>query len=108
MLGAIFVIKIKPGHRDHMIEALKKHGDVVATTEPGCLRFEIFPDHEDENKIWFFEAYEDQAALDTHLIGESHIKQWAEFGRQHCTAEWPPTESTGFPAESIWTLADHR
>ena len=107
MIGVMFVLKIKPGHREHLIGALSEHGRVVSESELGCLRFEVFPDQADENKIWFFEAYEDQAAFEIHLKGESHIKQWAEFGRVHCIEEWPPSQATGL-AESIWTLADHR
>jgi len=35
MVGAIFVMKIKPGHKEHLIEALKEHGCIAAATEPG-------------------------------------------------------------------------
>ena len=44
MFGGIFVMKIKPGHREHLIEALKEHGRAAKATEPGLRRFDIYPD----------------------------------------------------------------
>ncbi|MCH8223857.1 MAG: antibiotic biosynthesis monooxygenase [Chloroflexi bacterium] len=105
MIGAIFVMKTKPGHREHFIEALKEHGRAATATEPGLRRFDIYPDQEEPDWIWFAEGYVDRDALDSHLKGPSHIEKWVEFGREHCVAEWPPTMSTGM-TESIWTSLD--
>ncbi len=105
MIGAVFVMKIKPGHREHLVEALVMHGRAAAATEPGCLRFDIFPDQENPNWIWFCEGYVDRDALNVHLNGESHIEQWVEFGREHCIEEWPPKLATGL-VEAIWSSAD--
>jgi len=44
MFGGIFVMKIKPGHREHLIEALKEHGRTAKATEPGLRRFDIYSD----------------------------------------------------------------
>jgi len=110
MFGAIFVMKIKPGHKEHLIEALKEHGSVAAATEPGLRRFDIYPDPNDPNRIWFYEAYEDEEAFNVHLKGPSHVEKchvekWVNFGREHCMDEWPPTIATGL-ANSIWTPED--
>ncbi|MDA1279551.1 MAG: putative quinol monooxygenase [Chloroflexi bacterium] len=105
MIGAVFVMKIIPGHKEHLLEALKEHGRVASATEPGCLRFDIYPDQKEENWIWFCEGYVDRDALSVHLEGPSHIKQWRDFGREHCMEEWPPTLATGM-AETIWSSAD--
>ena len=105
MIGAIFVMKIKAGHREHLIEALKTHGRYATANEKGLRRFDIYPDADDENRIWFYEAYVDDEALNEHLEGPSHIEQWINFGREHCIEEWPPTIWTGM-AHSIWTSED--
>ena len=105
MFGAIFVMKIKPGHREHLIEALKEHGRAAKATEPGLRRFDIYPDPHDTNRIWFYEGYVDEAAFDVHLKGPSHIEKWVNFGREHCIDEWPPTIATGL-VHSIWTSED--
>ena len=105
MVGIIFVMKIKRGHKEHLIEALKEHGRIAAATEPGLRRFDFYPDPNDSDRIWFYEAYVDEEALDIHLKGPSHIEKWTSFGREHCMAEWPPTIFTGI-AHSIWTSED--
>ena len=105
MIGAIFVMKIIPGHKEHLIEALIEHGRAARATEPGCKRFDIYPDQKEENWIWFCEGYVDQAALEIHLEGPSHIEQWRDFGSKHCMEESPPTMSTG-KATAIWSSLD--
>jgi quinol monooxygenase YgiN len=105
MIGAIFVMKIIPGHKEHLIEALIKHGQAARATEPGCVRFDIFPDQKEENWIWFSEGYVDEEAIETHINGPSHIEQWANFGQGHCMEEWPLTMMTG-KQEAIWSSVD--
>lgn len=89
MVGGMMVIKIKPGHREHLLEALKEHGRVAFNSEPGLVRFDIYPDPDDADSIWFYEAYVDQEAFELHLESPSHVEQWSNFGRDHCTEEWP-------------------
>jgi len=35
--------------------------------EPGCLKYILHTDPDDEDKVMFYEAFEDQAALDAHI-----------------------------------------
>jgi len=39
-----------------------------AREEPGCLRFDAMVDPKNENNIFFYQAYKDQAAFDYHKI----------------------------------------
>ncbi len=81
MVGAIFVMKIRPGHKGHLIEALKEHGRIAAATEPGLGRFDFYSDPNDHNGTWFYEAHVDEEALSTHLKGPPHVEKWLRFGR---------------------------
>ena len=105
MIAAFFPMQIKPGHKDHLIGALKDHARIATATEPGTKRIDIYQDPEDADRIWFYEAYVDQAAFDAHLQGRSHIEKWYDFGRVHCMAEWPPSAGIR-QAQSIWTPED--
>ena len=69
MVGAMFVMKIRPGHKEHLIEALKERGRIAAATEPGLRRFEFYPYGNDTDRIWFYEGYVDEEALNIHLKG---------------------------------------
>ncbi len=105
MVRAIFAVKIKPGHREHLLQALTEPGRIAAATEAGLRRFDMYPDPHDPNRLGFYEAYVDEEALNMHLQGLSHIEKWLNFGREHCVDEWPPAISTG-RVHSIWTPED--
>lgn len=48
--------------------------------EPGCVSYLLHSDPEDQDKLMFYEAFEDQAALDRHLA-EPHFQaflRWRE------------------------------
>ena len=51
--------------------------------EPGCLSYLLHSDPEDQDKLMFYEAFRDQAALDLHLA-EPHFQafvRWRESQR---------------------------
>ena len=56
MIAAFIPMQIKPGHKDHLIEALKDHSRIATATEPGTNRIDIYQDPEDADRIWFYEA----------------------------------------------------
>ena len=68
---------IKEGELDAVLEALRP---LTATSreEPGCLLYQAHRDPENDNVIFLYEQYEDEAAYQAHAESE-HFKQWG-FG----------------------------
>jgi quinol monooxygenase YgiN len=69
-IAVIAKITAQPGQRDEVVEVLR---DVVSATdrEPGTLLYAMNVDKADEDVIWFYELYTDDAALAAHGGGEA-------------------------------------
>ena len=69
-LAVIAKITALPGMRDEVVDVLR---DVVAATadEPGTLVYAMNVDKADENVVWFYELYTDDAALGAHAGSEA-------------------------------------
>ncbi|MFE0464809.1 putative quinol monooxygenase [Kitasatospora sp. NPDC058965] len=72
--------------RAHFIEAALEDGRNSGADEPGTLRFELVEDHENPNRFYLNEAYEDEAAFDKHCDGP-HFKKFFELIQEY--AEGP-------------------
>jgi quinol monooxygenase YgiN len=71
MSGPAIIAKITaaPGKRAELIAALQ--GALAnAETEPGTLVYLLHEDTADENGVWFYERYADDAALAAHGSSE--------------------------------------
>ena len=66
MIALIVEINIKPGFKDQFMASMLGDARGSNNDEPGCLRFDVLQDTEDENKIHLFEVYEDEAAVEAH------------------------------------------
>ena len=66
MIALIVEINIKPGFKEQFMASMLGDARGSNNDEPGCLRFDVLQDNEDENKLHLFEVYEDDAALDAH------------------------------------------
>jgi autoinducer 2-degrading protein len=66
-------IQIKPEFREPFLAAML---DARGSTqrEPGCLRFDVVQDEADPNRIWLYEVYQDQAALEEHLLAPHYVR----------------------------------
>ncbi len=58
---------LKPGQRDAFVERVRRHGETCLDSEPGCLQFDILVPREDVDRVFLYEVYTDQAALDAHV-----------------------------------------
>ena len=102
MIALIVEINIKPGFKDQFMASMLGDARGSNNDEPGCLRFDVLQDTEDENKIHLFEVYEDEAAVDAHRNAPHFIK-W----REEC-ADWFATENIRklatpvYPAPEQW------
>jgi autoinducer 2-degrading protein len=58
--------RIKPELRQRFLKAIEADALGSERDEPGCLRFNVLQDAQDENVYYFYEVYKDQAALEAH------------------------------------------
>lgn len=66
MLAIWVKVRIQPELRKRFLEAIEVDALSSERDEPGCLRFNVLQDEQDENVYYFFEVYKDQAALEAH------------------------------------------
>jgi len=103
---AIWVkVRVKPDMRKRFLEAIEVDALGSEKDEPGCYRFNVLRDQKDENVYYFYEVYEDEAALEKHRA-MPHYAVW----RAAADALDGPTEATRcttvFPAaHNYWTAA---
>ena len=77
MITLVVRIEIKPGYRRQFMESMLDDARHSIQDEPGCLRFDVLEDHEDSDRIFLYEVYEDNAALEAH--GQTpHFLRWKE------------------------------
>lgn len=73
---AIFVkARIKPEQRQRFLQAIEVDALGSERDEPGCLRFNVLQDAQDENVYYFYEVYKDEAALEAHRAAP-HYAVW--------------------------------
>jgi quinol monooxygenase YgiN len=68
-VAVIVKLPIVAGKRDEAVAALQTLID-IAKTEAGTLTYILHTDAADENVVWFYELYTDQAAFDAHSSSE--------------------------------------
>jgi quinol monooxygenase YgiN len=100
---AIFVtVNVKPGMRDAFVKAVLGDAQGSVRDEPGCFRFDVLLDEADPNRLYFYEVYRDQAALEKHRT-MPHYTKWRETVK-----DWfdGPTSrvaaKTAFPSDAGW------
>src|SRR5262245_11934942 len=97
MLAIWVRVRIKSALRQRFLQAIEVDALGSERDEPGCLRFNVLQDEQDENVYYFYEVYRDQAALEAHR-DTPHYAVWRAAG----DALDGPTEAircqTVFPA----------
>ena len=92
-------IQIKPGFKDQFIEEMIGDARGSVNDEPGCLRFDVIQDANDENRIWLYEVYKDEAAFQAHTQAPHFIK-WRD-----AVTDWRgenTLQGAGSGASNIW------
>ena len=74
MYVIIAPIQIKEGHKEQFMQAIIEDAKGSVNDEPGCLRFDVIQDAGDENRIWLYEVYRDEAAFQAHTQAPHFIK----------------------------------
>ena len=101
MLAISVKARVKPEHREQFLKAIEHDALHSERDEPGCVRFNVLRDEKDENVYYFYEVYEDQAALEAHRA-TPHYAVW----RAAAETLDGPTEATRctsvFPADRAY------
>ena len=97
----VAAIEIKEGFKEQYINGLIENANSAVKDEPGCLRFDVIQDANDDNKIWVYEVYNDEAAFQAHTQSPHFLKfrdagtDWREQGALQGAGRgasniWPP------------------
>jgi quinol monooxygenase YgiN len=69
--GHIARFAVQPGRREEAIEVLRPMF-AQAETEPGTLLYLMHVSAEEDDVIWFYERYRDEAAFAAHTSSATH------------------------------------
>src|SRR5262249_41686577 len=75
MLAIWVKVRIKPEQRQRFLQAIEADALGSERDEPGCLRFNVLQDGQDQNVYYFYEVYKDEAALEAHRAAP-HYAIW--------------------------------
>jgi len=71
MIAICVTFKIKPGLMEDFMPAMRVQATTSLRDEPGCHRFDIAAEADDENEVFLYELYADRDAFQTHM-GSAH------------------------------------
>jgi autoinducer 2-degrading protein len=98
MIANLIKVRIKPEKRQRFLEAIEVDALGSERDEPGCLRFHVLQDNEDENVYWFYEVYKDDAAVEAHRQAP-HYAVWRSAAAEALDGPAEATHThTVFPA----------
>ncbi|KAG7346917.1 autoinducer-2 modifying protein LsrG [Nitzschia inconspicua] len=75
--SVIVEAEIKEDRMDEFMTMIENNAN-KSRQEPGCIRFDVLQDQSQKNKFWFYEVYENAAAVDFHKT-QAHYQGWADF-----------------------------
>ncbi len=75
MLAMWVKVRVKAEERERFLKAIEVDALGSERDEPGCLRFNVLRDQQDQNVYYFFEVYRDAAALEAHRAAP-HYAVW--------------------------------
>ncbi len=95
--------RVKPEGLQRFLRAIEVDALRSERDEPGCLRFNVLRDADDELTYYFYEVYENEAALEAHR-NAPHYAVWSA-ARDTLDGEIEITRTTTvFPAHpAYWT-----
>ena len=70
-------LELKPGQKDAFLARARQHRETVLAREEGCERFDLLTPEEAGDRVFLYEVYADQAALDAHFE-TPYMKQYLE------------------------------
>ena len=58
--------RVQPGTKARFLEIIREHAAQTLASEEGCLRFEVCDPIEGGDRVFLYEMYADEAALEVH------------------------------------------
>jgi len=96
-------VRVKAGERDRFLKAIEVDALGSEKDEPNCYRFNVLQDAKDDNVYYFYEVYQDEAALEKHRT-MSHYAVWQAAADTLDGPTEPTRCKTVFPsARPYWT-----
>ena len=83
MIAALIKAHIRPGKKEKLLDYLKWECQVARDEEPHVLRFDVFEDANDENVIYYYEAYVDEAGFEKHKTYPP-FQKWTNGLKDEC------------------------
>ncbi len=77
MKALVVSLKVKPDKREQFLAAAQDDSTCSVRDEPGCVRFDVLQDASDENHFFFYEVYQDDAAISQHRT-MPHYARWSK------------------------------
>jgi autoinducer 2-degrading protein len=103
MIAMWVKVRVKPTERERFLKAIEIDALGSEKDEPGCYRFNVLQDATDPNVYYFYEVYEDQAALEKHRT-MPHYAVWRAAADTLDGPTEPTRLETVFPsARPYWT-----
>ena len=68
MIAALIKVIVKRGKRQELLDYLGWECQVAKESEAHVLRFDVFEDKDDENVIYYYEAYENEEGFEKHKM----------------------------------------
>ena len=103
MLAIWVKVRVKPEARERFLAAIEADALGSERDEPGCLRFNVLQDAQEENVYYFYEVYRDEAALEAHRA-TPHFALWRAAVDTLDGAPEATRCRTVFPAaDAYWT-----
>jgi len=103
MLAIWVKVRVKAEARERFLAAIEADALGSERDEPGCMRFNVLQDAQEENVYYFYEVYRDEAALEAHRA-TPHFALWRAAVDTLDGAPEATRCRTVFPAaEAYWT-----
>jgi autoinducer 2-degrading protein len=87
MYGVFWHAVVKEGRKEELLKFLEWDAQVARDKEPGTVSFDVYQDPEDDNAIFVYEAYRDEAAFGEHRENGPYQKWRAGGLREELVAE---------------------
>jgi quinol monooxygenase YgiN len=77
-VGLMVRLPARPGGRAGLLDAVNRFADALRSS-PGCEAFVVSLDPSDEDVVWLYEWFTDEAALDRHRTTEAFATLMVEM-----------------------------
>ena len=97
MIAAFIKTTVKPGKKQKLLDYFEWECRVAREEEPHVLRFDVFEDTKDDNVIYYYEAYVDEAGYELHK-SYTPFREWAAGLKEECVELNEPIFQPGLSA----------